>query len=229
MHHKKHRYSSESFVWKYFPILIILALLGTLSIFLYWLITVVAPVATVEANYQIKRTLVSAFGVNDIRGLLIPSFRISFQENSKHESGGIVIPSLFLDEPIVFNVDPNDTPAYTAALKKGIAHASSTRLPDSGGIGYYFAHSSSPAMVRQYNAVFYLLGKLNGGERIIVWHEGKPHHYKVIEKLVTIPEDVSFLEQQKYTNETIVLQTCWPPGTTERRLLVFAERNEQGL
>lgn len=226
MYHKTHRHR-DSLLWKYFPFLIILALLGTLSIFLYWFITVVAPVATVEANYQIKRTLVSAFGVQDLRGLLIPSFRIGIKEQSKNETGGIVIPSLFLDEPIVFNVDPNNTPAYTEALKKGIAHASSTRLPDTGGIGYYFAHSSSPSMVRQYNAVFYLLGKLNGGEKIIVWHEGKPYHYKVTEKLITIPEDVSFLEPTKYTKETIVLQTCWPPGTTERRLLVFAERNEE--
>jgi sortase A len=207
--------------------LIVIALMGTLSIFIYWLLTVVAPVASVEANFQVKKTLVAAFGVSDLRGLLFPAFRVGFEERSRNQAGGIVIPSLFLDEPIIFNVDPNDTTAYTKALKQGIAHASSTRLPDNGGLGYYFAHSSSPNLARQYNAVFYLLGKLKGGAKIIVWHEGKPYHYLVTSTKVTVSEDVSFLNVDQYTEETIVLQTCWPPGTTERRLLVFATRDEQ--
>jgi sortase (surface protein transpeptidase) len=42
---------------------------------------------------------------------------------------------------------------------------------------------------------------------------------------VTNPDDVSFLNQP-YDQETIVMQTCWPPGTTSQRLLVFAERKK---
>ena len=202
--------------------------MGTLSLFVFWLFTVVLPVVSVEAQYQIKKTLSDTVGIENIRQLLLPTFHISFSEKSRHSDGGIVIPALFLDEPIIFNVDPNTEALYTEALKKGIAHASSTRLPDTGGLGYYFAHSSSPSFARQYNAVFYLLGKLTGGEKIIVWNEGKPYHYTVREKVVTTKEDVSFLTKN-YPEETIVLQTCWPPGTTERRLLIFAQRNEESL
>jgi LPXTG-site transpeptidase (sortase) family protein len=227
MHHKRSR-PPESLLWKYFPFIIVLSLMGTLSIFLFWMVTVVFPVASVELQYQVKKTLADTVGVHTLRGLFFPTFRISFSETSKHELGGVSIPALFLDEPIIFNVDPNNEAIYTAALKQGIAHASSTRLPDTGGLGYYFAHSSSPSLARQYNAVFYLLGKLNGGEKIIVWNEGKPYHYTVYEKSITVKEDVSFLKKE-YPEETIVLQTCWPPGTTERRLLIFAKRNEQSF
>lgn len=225
VHHYRDNYK-QSFFRKFFPLTITLAFLLSLVVFLFWVATVFLPVASVEISYQAKKVFTSAFGVSDLRALLIPRFKITINEVSKHPEGGVVIPALYLDEPVVYNVDPNDSDAYTLALKQGIAHASSTRLPDNGGLGYYFAHSSSPSLARQYNAVFYLLGKLNGGERITLWHNGKRSDYKVSKKEITVPDDVRFLNTP-YDKETIVLQTCWPPGTAERRLLVFAERVEE--
>jgi LPXTG-site transpeptidase (sortase) family protein len=205
----------------YYITLIILLLFG---IFLYWFITVVTPVAGVEITYQAKKTMKLAFGTTDIRSLLLPQFKIGVEETSTYPDGSVVIPSLFLDEPVMYNVDPINEAIYLAALKNGIAHASGTQLPGFGGLGYYFAHSSSPSLVRQYNAVFYLLGKLKGGERITLWYQGKYYDYTVTTTKITTPNDVSFLAMKQWNNETIVLQTCWPPGTNEKRLLVFAER-----
>jgi sortase A len=198
---------------------IILLLFG---IFAYWLCTVVVPVAGVEITYQAKKTMKLAFGTTDFRSLLFPQFKIGVEETSAYPDGAVVIPSLFLDEPVIYNVDPNNEAAYLAALKKSIAQAAGTELPGFGGLGYYFAHSSSPSLVRQYNAVFYLLGKLQGGEQITLWHQGKHYDYTVTKTKITDPSDVSFLTDH-YDKETIVLQTCWPPGTSEKRLLVFAE------
>jgi len=189
----------------------------------FWLLTVATPVVTVELTYQSRRILWEVFHVRDIRSLIIPKFVFRFDDTSKTPDGGIVIPKLFLDEPVVYNVDPNNEKTYIKALKRGIAHASSTALPASGGIGYYFAHSSSPAFRKQYNAVFYLLGKLKNGDTIILYHEKRRYPYKVSEIITTKPDDVSFLHRV-YDRETIVLQTCWPPGTTMKRLLVFAVR-----
>lgn len=190
--------------------------------FAAWLFTVVVPVAGVEMSYQTKKTMQLAFGTTNIRALLLPNFRIEVEEKSAHPDGAVVIPTLFLDEPVIYNVDPNKASEYLEALKKGIAHAAGTALPGFGGLGYYFAHSSSPDLVRQNNAVFYLLGKLKGEETVTLWHDGKRYDYKVVNTKITDPSDVSFLSDV-YSKETVVLQTCWPPGTSKKRLLVFAE------
>lgn len=206
--------------------LIIFLSIVLIFIFVKWLLTTLMPVLLVEIKYQYKSLLQNVFHVSDLRALIIPDFRfLDLRGRSLYKDYGINIPAIFVDEPVIFNVDPNDKVAYKTALKNGIAHASSTAFPDNPGIGYYFAHSSSDNLVVQYNAVFYLLGKLKSGDDIYVWHEGKQFRYLVTETRVTEADDVSFLDQE-YEKETIVLQTCWPPGTTQKRFLVFAERKE---
>ncbi len=198
-------------------ICVVLVLYGLASI-----LTVYLPVLRVEAQYQYKQML-TKLGAQSLVQLIVPQVTFSTAGNTQHREFGIVIPELGVNEPVIFNVDATSPTAYEAALQEGIAHAASTSIPDMGGIGYYFAHSSNPSFRTQYNAVFYLLGKLKGGEDIFVWHEGNKYHYRVTNSRVTTPDDVSFL-QEGYTTESIVLQTCWPPGTTSKRLLVFGER-----
>ncbi len=193
-----------------------------LGICFIWMVSVFIPIVQIELRYQYKKVLTDVFHVSDIRGLILPDFTIDLKGfTSKYTVNGITIPALFVDEPVVFNVDPNDEKAYVAALKRGIAHASSTAFPGSGGLGYYFAHSTTPALKKQFNAVFYLLNKLKTGDEVYIWHEGKRTDYAVYKKEITDPNDLRFLAAV-YDRETIVLQTCWPPGTTSKRLLVFA-------
>ena len=208
----------------------ILTIIGAILLifFCLWLFRILIPVVIVETKYQYQKILRDVFQVTDIRGLIMPQFHYDWRGNSsKNATNGIFIAKIFVDEPVVFNVDPNDANAYQQALRFGIAHASGTSFPGKGGLGYYFAHSSTPEFARQYNAVFYLLGKLKGGERITLWHGGKDYAYKVTRTQITEPNDTSFLATTQYEKETIVLQTCWPPGTTNQRLLVFAERDEE--
>jgi LPXTG-site transpeptidase (sortase) family protein len=181
-------------------------------------------VALVEANYQYQSFLKNRLHLTSLKALLIPNFvDIDLKARTAHKAYGIVIPKLFIDEPVIFNIDPNDEKAYLAALKQGIAQASGTAFPDQPGLGYYFAHSSRPDFHIQYNAVFYLLNKLDTKDDIYIWHENKRFHYQVTQKYLTQPNDLSFLHKE-YDQETIVLQTCWPPGTSLQRLLVFASR-----
>lgn len=196
-----------------------------IMVFMAWLSLTYIPVLMVETKYQFQQVLTGVFGVQDIRQLIIPNFEgiLDLRGQSRHQAYGITIPRLQLDEPVVFNVDPNDKTAYTKALRQGIAQASGTAIPDNPGLGYYFAHSSSPDLRFQYNAVFYLLGKLKPDDEVFIWHDEQRYEYRVTHSQVVNPDDVSFL-QQEYSAETIVLQTCWPPGTTSKRLLVFAER-----
>jgi len=196
------------------------------AIFLFWIFSVVAPIIGVELTYQYKSFLQNTFGVTDIRGLILPQFKVDLAGfTGTYRVDGISIPAVFIDEPVIYNVDPNNPAQYLEALKHGIAQASSTSFPGNGGLGYYFAHSSTPEFALKYNAVFYLLYKLHTGDAIYLWHNGQRYDYAVISSIITSPNDLSFLHTT-YPTETIVLQTCWPPGTSLERLLVFAQRSQ---
>jgi LPXTG-site transpeptidase (sortase) family protein len=198
-------------------IIAVLILISAVSLLLTY-----GPIAKVEAIYQFTHFLQKSFHVTDVRALVLPEFEFNYS-TSRHPEFGMTIPKLYIDEPIIFNVDATDPKAYQPALSKGIAHAAGTQLPGEKGLSYYFAHSSQPNFRNQYNAIFYLLGKLEKGDDIYIWKDGVKHIYKVTEEKVTLPTDLSFLSTQ-YDNETIVLQTCWPPGSDQKRLLVFAQK-----
>ncbi len=219
-------FKTNSFLQQLFSIKVIFTLVSLVlfGLFIRWIWTTVIPVASVEAKYQYRKTLENTFQVSNLKELIVPDFSwFNLAERSSYRDYGIRIPAIYLDEPVVFNVDPNNPDEYRRALKQGIAHASSTVFPDNAGVGYYFAHSSSQEMRTQYNAVFYLLGKLEADDEIIIWHDSEKFKYLVYETTVTEANDVSFLHDN-YNQETIVLQTCWPPGTTDKRLLVFGRR-----
>ena len=135
----------------------------------------------------------------------------------------IVVPKIGATSEVVANVDPANESEYLAALEKGVAHAKGTYFPGQGKNIYLFSHSTdSPLNVEKYNAVFYLLRKLENGDRIILFFAGEKYEYSVSEKHVVSANDISWLSQ-KVTNETLVLQTCDPPGTNWRRLIVVAK------
>lgn len=193
-------------------------------VFIGWFLLVAGPVLMVETKYRIQKISREIFGTTDIARIFFPHLSLDLRGyQSQYTKDGITIPKIFVDEPVIYNVDPNNHTEYTKALKQGIAHASGTAFPDNGQLGYYFAHSSTPEFRNQFNAIFYLLGKLEPGDTVFLWHEGKRYEYAVAWTAETAPDNVDFLHAT-YERETIVLQTCWPPGTTNHRLLVFAER-----
>lgn len=135
----------------------------------------------------------------------------------------IYVPKIDAKSVVIENVDLGSEKEYLAALKKGVAHGKGTYFPGQGKNIFLFAHSvSAPEYIKTYNAVFYDLRKLENGDEIIIYFSGKKYVYRVSEKIIASPSDVSFLTKD-YGGETLILQTCDPPGTTLRRLLVIAK------
>ena len=98
-------------------------------------------------------------------------------------------------------------------------------LPNEFGPVFIFAHSTDSFYnIGAYNAEFFLLNKLLAGDEAIIFYKDKKYKYKVIDKKVVEADDIS-AEVKKLTGSHLVLQTCWPPGTTLKRLLVIAELN----
>jgi len=133
----------------------------------------------------------------------------------------ITIPKIKAQAPLKFNVDPWNQSEYDEVLKTGVAHAKGTYLPGESGRSFLFAHSSgNPIEQTNYNTVFVRLGELNNGDEILVKREDTIYKYKVTGKKVVWPSEIEYLEK----NDTpgIIVQTCWPIGTSYKRLLIFA-------
>jgi LPXTG-site transpeptidase (sortase) family protein len=133
----------------------------------------------------------------------------------------ITIPKINAQAPIVLDVDPNDHSIYSQALKKGVAHAKGTYLPGEAGRSFLFAHSSgNPLEQTNYNTVFVKLNELNNGDEILIKRNDKVYKYKVTQKKVVYPTEIEYMEKSDIPG--IIIQTCWPIGTSWKRLLVFA-------
>lgn len=135
----------------------------------------------------------------------------------------MVIERIGVNAPIVRDISVVNEKAYMSALKSGIAHAALSKYPsDKPGNTYLFAHASVDFWkLGKYATVFNLLRKLDMGDRIHLFFEGKTYIYEVVNKEVhegwnTYPITRSVIEP------TLTLQTCDPPGTTKNRLVVTA-------
>ena len=136
----------------------------------------------------------------------------------------VLIPKIGANARIIPNVDPANEKEYLALLQKGVAQAKGTAFPGEGGHIFLFAHSTDYIWnVGTYNAVFYLLYKLNIGDEIDLFYKGQRYTYLMTGKTIVDPSQVEYLTR-KTDEEFVTLQTCWPPGTSLQRLLVFAKR-----
>jgi LPXTG-site transpeptidase (sortase) family protein len=136
----------------------------------------------------------------------------------------VIIPKIGANAKVIPNVDPSNEEKYLEALKQGVAHTEGTAFPGEGGHIYLFAHSTDYVWnVNTYNAVFYLLYKLENGDEIDLFYKNQRYMYKVIGKVTVDPSQVEYLTR-KTNKEFLTLQTCWPPGTTLQRTLIFATR-----
>lgn len=136
----------------------------------------------------------------------------------------IMIPKIGANVAIVANVDPYNETEYQQALTKGVAHAQGTVYPGQPGNTFLFAHSATDWWkATTYNAVFYLLYKLSKGDILYTSYKGTIYAYKVSEVKEVADTDIQYLTTIPGTQKTITLMTCWPPGTTLKRLIVVAE------
>lgn len=140
----------------------------------------------------------------------------------------VVIPKINVNENVVANVDPEKPNEFKKILKKGIAHALGSAYPGQGGTVYLFAHSALYQWdIKSYNAVFYQLKDLQIGDEVNVFYNNRRYFYKVFESKIVKPSEVGFLLENQ--GERLILQTCWPLGSTKERLIVIAKPVEASL
>ena len=143
----------------------------------------------------------------------------------------ILIPKIGANAKVFPNIDPSKPVEFLPILQQGVAHAKGTVFPGMTGTIYLFAHSTDNFWdAGRYNAVFYLLKDLAVGDEVVVFYKNTRYNYKVVDSKIVDPSDVSYIAQAQSgeaasgePREQLILQTCWPPGTAWKRLLVFAK------
>ncbi len=134
----------------------------------------------------------------------------------------LIIPKIGVNAAIIPAVNPADAKAYGEVLKHGIAHASTSYFPGEGTT-YLFSHSTNyDWFVSDLNAVFYHIKNLAEGDTIVLFYKGKQFTYRLTEKKIVSPSEISYLVGHA-GDKRLILQTCWPPGSTTERLLIFAD------
>lgn len=197
-------------------VLILVAVLGV-----GWIYT---PLLTAEVNYQMGKIKFPIFDQSKIFKEQKPLPRITWEVPDKEYS--IFIPKISAKSRVIEDVDVANAGAYLAALKLGVAEAAGLAHPGQIGTTYLFAHSTdSPVNFARYNAVFYLLDKLTNGDKVEISYRDKIFKYRVIRLEVLGSNDTRYLVPQK-EREQLILQTCYPPGTSWKRLVVVLDRGE---
>ena len=135
------------------------------------------------------------------------------------------IPQIKLvDIPIILNVDGGNQTKYLEALEDGVAHFAGTALPGAKGNSFIFGHSSYYAnKPGKYKEVFRNLNKLEEGDQIQIKSNLKTYQYTVSEKKIVNPKAVEVLEHPE-DSYRLTLMTCWPLGSTAKRLIVIAQK-----
>ncbi len=143
---------------------------------------------------------------------------------NRDQTALLEIPSLKISVPLIWT---KDTKNFDADLQNGVVHYPGTALPGDLGTAYISGHSSNYVWAKgKYNQIFVHLNDLKDGERFSITltnREGKKSklNYEVKRRGEYAPND-----QAQFANSSqslVALSTCWPPGTTAKRLVIFGE------
>jgi LPXTG-site transpeptidase (sortase) family protein len=202
---------------------------GVIGFTIISLLFIYGPIVKEEVSYDLGFTKIPSIQNNEADLLKLAEAKRIEAVRSEAASYGlnsyfsIMIPKIGAKAQIIANVDAGNKSEYEEALKEGVAHAKGTFFPGLGKTIFLFAHSTnSPFNVSRYNAIFYLLDKESVGDKIIIYFADKRYVYEVTETKIVGPNDTSYLSFES-DSETLILQTCYPPGTSWNRLLVFAK------
>ena len=198
------------------------------------LLVLAAPVIFIEGRFRLDQLTPEVKSAEEIKveteypKVESPSFQ--YLLNQKYldilkpvdPEFSVIIPKLSINSKVIPNVDVSDKKAYEPALKQGAAHAKGTYFPGEKGTTFIFAHSTNYEwFVARYNAIFYLLKDLEVDDQVHLVYKNTVYPYKVVEKKIVGARDIEYLTPHK-GREELILQTCYLPGTTEKRLLIIA-------
>lgn len=137
----------------------------------------------------------------------------------------VIIPKINVEIPVDYSLTSMEEDVIQKGLENGVVHYPTTSRPGEQGNAAFFGHSSNNIFnPGKYKFAFVMLSNLENGDMFYLTYEGKVYAYKVYEKRVVSPNEVSVLNPVPGKTATAALITCDPPGTTINRLVVWGEQ-----
>ncbi len=135
----------------------------------------------------------------------------------------MTIPKINVSAPVVYPTSTANSPNYDPELENGIVHYPNTAVPGQIGNIVLFGHSSNDWwQPGNYKFVFVLLDKLVAGDTFSMNYNSKRYIYQVMNSKVVEATDLSVLTPS--SEPIVTLITCWPTGTSLKRLIVTAKQ-----
>lgn len=136
------------------------------------------------------------------------------------------IPKLNVNVPIIFGIS-TDRNVLLKELESGVVRYPTSQKPGENGLAIILGHSSVYPWYRgTYGTVFALLNKLEFGDQFyVIYSDGQRFTFVIKDTFLFNPYANDGNEKQ-YLNNTshIILVSCWPVGTSYRRLAIHAEQ-----
>ncbi len=129
----------------------------------------------------------------------------------------VYIPSINISAPVISGTTV-DEGTILNQLKQGVLMYPGSSLPGKEGSTVIIGHSSSNLPWQKYGRIFSKLLELSEGDMIIVGHNGQKYSYHINKTMTGSIDQLSALNIQ----DDLVLGTCWPIGTDEKRIIVTA-------
>ena len=145
---------------------------------------------------------------------------ISRAANYNSSSNSIYIQKIGITAPII-QAEGTGQAQLNAALDLGVVLYPGSPLPGSEGEVALTGHSSVYAWNKTpYGQIFALLDKVEKGDIVSIVYNNYQYDYAVVDKKILLANQVkttATLEQK------LMISTCWPIGTSLKRLVVYAE------
>ncbi len=146
------------------------------------------------------------------------------QAIDQSKPGLLEIPANGISVPLIWTQNVSD---FDADLKKGIVHYPGTVMPGEMGTSYISGHSSGYAWDRSpYKQIFAALGGVADGTSFSITATRKNGQQIKFHYIVERRGEFAANDQAQFVNtadSVVALSTCWPVGTTDRRLVLFAK------
>jgi sortase A len=124
----------------------------------------------------------------------------------------------------VYGLSSISEDAVQDSLEDGVVHYASSPEPGEIGNSVIVGHSSNNILNSgKYKFAFVLLRRLEKDDTFFIHKDGIRYTYKIYDKKIVPPTDVSVLGPADRTN-SMTLITCDPPGTSVNRLIIVAEQ-----
>lgn len=150
---------------------------------------------------------------------------VSTDSIATDEAPEVIIPKINVQIPVVYDAASIDEASVQKSLEDGVIHYATTVLPGQQGNAAFFGHSSNNIFNKgKYKFAFVLLHEMVPGDIFYLTYNKTIYTYRVFDKKVVAPSEVSVLNSVPGKTATATLITCDPPGTSNNRLVVWGEQ-----